>query len=648
MGEGGAATAVAEAQYSLVKTSVWWDIENCQVPKGCDPHAIAQNISSALVRMNYCGPVSISAYGDTTGITASVQHALSSTGISLNHVPAGVKDASDKKILVDMLFWAVDNPAPANYLLISGDRDFSNALHQLRLRRYNILLAQPKKASAPLVAAAKSVWLWTSLLAGGPPLTKGESLQLANNDIQSSSDSIQSTVHNAFQIPQYLESYSEVHTGNQKFPGTGRQLDSRHHGKTNGKNSSKPNRPKVMNPAPVGLQENYGYINSSRPGNYAHSVPPSGSTTNFTHNVPPSESTPNFSHNVPPSGSTPNFTCDNPDQMRGNNGTPPGNHQNPHSQASRSNSFPLQPPFAPSSSFSPNSQTFATSVVPTRTGGPSFSAAPLTKVPDVGNIYPSIAHDPHPVKYLNGDLKQSSYSISSNPIKSIDEPHGHMIQKAQHLYNGHSHGPKHQPTSATVGNNNLPSNGMWGSPGFPKPSEYVQGLIGVVLLALNTLKNEKIMPTESNITDCIRCGDPKHRSTDVKKALESAVEQQMVVEQKVGALRLFVGKNDKVWKCVNPIGGNPKKHSKETWNEIKKFLSTSSGRLAIMSTQCKYEAGIVIKNMCLKNHALGDVLQILNIAITVKKWIVHQQLSWQPLKVTLTEVNSDSEVVACQ
>ncbi|WVY97646.1 hypothetical protein V8G54_029797 [Vigna mungo] len=72
MGEGGAATAVAEAQYSLAKTSVWWDIENCQVPKGCDPHAIAQNISSALVRMNYCGPVSISAYGDTTGITASL------------------------------------------------------------------------------------------------------------------------------------------------------------------------------------------------------------------------------------------------------------------------------------------------------------------------------------------------------------------------------------------------------------------------------------------------------------------------------------------------------------------------------------------------------------------------------------------------
>jgi hypothetical protein len=84
-----AAVAGAEAQYVSAKISVWWDIENCQVPKGCDPHAIAQNISSALVKMNYCGPVSISAYGDTNRINSSVQQALSSTGIALNHVPAG-------------------------------------------------------------------------------------------------------------------------------------------------------------------------------------------------------------------------------------------------------------------------------------------------------------------------------------------------------------------------------------------------------------------------------------------------------------------------------------------------------------------------------------------------------------------------------
>ncbi|KVH81269.1 Limkain-b1, partial [Cynara cardunculus var. scolymus] len=69
--------------HSLLK---WWDIENCQVPKGCEPHSIAQNISAALVDMNYCGPVSISAYGDTNRIPTSVQQGLNSTGITLNHV----------------------------------------------------------------------------------------------------------------------------------------------------------------------------------------------------------------------------------------------------------------------------------------------------------------------------------------------------------------------------------------------------------------------------------------------------------------------------------------------------------------------------------------------------------------------------------
>ncbi|KAG4907276.1 hypothetical protein JHK82_055938 [Glycine max] len=98
------------------------------------------------------------------------------------------------------------------------------------------------------------------------------------------------------------------------------------------------------------------------------------------------------------------------------------------------------------------------------------------------------------------------------------------------------------------------------------------------------------MPNEENITDCIRCRDPKQHNTNVKKALENAIEQQMVVKWNVGVLQLFVGKNDKVWRCVSPIGGNPKKYSKETWNEIKKSLTTPFGRLAIMGTQCKYEA----------------------------------------------------------
>lgn len=634
---GGGATTNAEAQYTTAKISVWWDIENCHVPKGSDPHAIAQNISSALVRMNYCGPVSISAYGDTTRIPASVQHALSSTGISLNHVPAGVKDASDKKILVDMLFWAVDNPAPANYLLISGDRDFSNALHQLRMRRYNILLAQPQKASAPLVAAAKSVWLWTTLLAGGPPLTSGDTQQLSNSNFLPSSETIQVPVSNAAQTQQQGGPYSEIHAGNSNVQNGGRGFDSRYQGRPTWRNPSQPNGPKAMNPPPVGLQDNRNNVNNYRPGNYNPNVPQSGSTTNFER----ANSDPLWSNNGNQQG--------NHQNQQGNHQNQQGNHQNPYSQPLRPNGFPLQPPFAPSNSYSPNSHTFATTPVPPRTVGNNFSTGSPRTVPDIGNLnisgYPNNGHNPRTVPQRSGDLKPNPKSSAPLPVRSTNEQNGHMVHSS--TTQGYPHGPEYQPTHSTaMGNNKLPSNGKWGSSGCPKPSEYVQGLIGVVLLALNSLKNAKMMPTEKNITDSIRYGDPKHRNTDVKKALESAMEQQMVVKQNLGALTLYVGKNDKLWKCVNPLGGNPKQHSKEIWDEIQNFLTTPAGRSAIMDTQCKYEAGIVIKSMCFKDLALGDVLQILNMVITHKKWIIHQQSGWQPLILTLPESNPDSGVTS--
>ena len=82
-------THTAEAEYATAKTSVWWDIENCPVPKGWDAHSIAQKLNSALVNLNYRGPLTISAYGNTELIPKPVQQALSSAGISLNHVPSG-------------------------------------------------------------------------------------------------------------------------------------------------------------------------------------------------------------------------------------------------------------------------------------------------------------------------------------------------------------------------------------------------------------------------------------------------------------------------------------------------------------------------------------------------------------------------------
>ncbi|KAK6260400.1 NYN domain - like 2 [Theobroma cacao] len=628
-----------EAQYVAAKTSVWWDIENCQVPKSCDPHAIAQNISSALVKMNYCGPVSISAYGDTNRIPSSVQQALSSTGIALNHVPAGVKDASDKKILVDMLFWAVDNPAPANYLLISGDRDFSNALHQLRMRRYNILLAQPQKASAPLVAAAKSVWLWTSLSAGGPPLSSGESSKLANGHSSFNSEMLYNPIPETVLYSQPMVFSSEnVALGNQNVSNAGRNGDSKYKGKYIRKTPNQPSISRASSVPTSSIQENMNNGYSYQP-EYAQAK---------SFKKAPHEFFGGSEAAVSASKSTPNFFPSNPNPPGSNNGNFMGIHQN-HPHSLRPNNLPLQPAFAQENLLPPNSQNHGFRPMPPRVEGPRFPAPP-SNMPDIGKLniseHSTYAQNPSNFHHRIGEEFKTS-SIESLPNQaSLNAPQKSLVlhggQASQHdtFNNRYPRSPEFPPPSSSAISNS-PSNGTWGTQGRSPPSEYVQGLIGVILLALNTLKIEKIMPTEANITDCIRHGDPKHRNTDVRKALDSAIEQHMVLKQSLGALQLYVGRNEKLWKCVNPIGGNPNQFSKTTWDGIQKFLSSPAGQSAMMASQCRYEAALALKDACLEEFALGDVLQILNMIIAMKKWIIHHQSGWQPITVTLPETKME-------
>ena len=457
-----------------------------------------------------------------------------------------------------MLFWAVDNPAPANYLLISGDRDFSNALHQLRLRRYNILLAQPQQASAPLIAAAKSVWLWTSLLAGGSPLTNGESQQLGNKSY-SSSDTLPIPVSDAIKINQPVDSFSEnPYLGNQKLPNMGRGADIKNKGKQNRRNLNQPNIQRMAS-APSQLSVAYN---------------------------------PNVHHNGP----APNSSSGIPDYSRSNGQNLHGNCHSHCSQPLRPN-FPLQPTFGPSNSFPPNPHT-PPLTMPMRPDGPSFASG-SNNVPDVGvlNIseYSTNVYNPPSFQQRDGEPKRNSNIESPNPGSLSGYQKGHIFHDTRSFYhdpqnNRHACGPEFPPpSSSATATANVPSNGIWGSHGCRKPSEYVQGLIGVILLTLNTLKNEKILPTEENMANCIRYGDPKHQNTDVKKALESAIEWKMVIKKKLGSgsVELYVGKKDKLWNCVNLMGGHPKKHPKATWDRIQNFLTSPAGRSAIMASQCK-------------------------------------------------------------
>ncbi|VVB06592.1 unnamed protein product [Arabis nemorensis] len=636
------AAEMAEPQYEKAKTAVWWDIENCQVPKGLDAHGIAQNISSALKNMNYCGPVSISAFGDTNRIPPAIQQALNSTGIALNHVPAGAKDASDKKILVNMFCWALDNPAPANCMLISGDRDFSDALHQLRLRRYNVLLAQPRKASVPLVHAARTVWLWTSLSAGGSPLSRLESLQLIANT------STQECVPSS----QPLDSNSDTRRIlDNKFKVKYVPKPTSHQPPPPKASESKPNnnnRPQQNGQGKL-MKKPHELFTSSEPS--APSLPSSNGSP-FPGNV---MSNPQNQYNCPPRPVSfpPRQPYPNSNPSWNNGNSLPNHAQNYNPNVARPGAPNMRPPYGnvfrpyrPENLNPPMGNGFRP--MQQRNDGPRFSSPPLMATPDISNLnvsqqYPSQPQNRpnfnHQVRQEFRPKMESSYAPSANgPNKgylprSSSAPVTHTTTTTGYTNSSTPGVSPSQPPVVTTGSGS--SNGMWRTQQCPPPSEYVQGLIGVILHALNILKTEKVMPTEPNISDCIQYGDPKHRGTDVKKALDSAIEHHMIMVSNMGQLKLYIGKDEALWNCVNPLGGNSKQYPKATWDRIQQFLTSSSGRVAFMATQCSYEAAQLLKKECLKEYTVGDIVQILNITATSKKWINFHPTGWKPITINL-------------
>eukprot|EP00850_Spirogloea_muscicola_P004037 SM000017S02777 [mRNA] locus=s17:234707:240157:+ [translate_table: standard] len=113
-----------------------------QVP----PEDVAGNIRGALrghPAVRGAAVTAFAAYGDFNMFPKKLREGCQHTGVSLIDVPNGKKDAADKAILVDMFLFALDNPPPSTILLISGDGDFSPALHKLAQRGYAVLLAVP-------------------------------------------------------------------------------------------------------------------------------------------------------------------------------------------------------------------------------------------------------------------------------------------------------------------------------------------------------------------------------------------------------------------------------------------------------------------------------------------------------------------------
>ncbi|KAL1196430.1 hypothetical protein V5N11_023123 [Cardamine amara subsp. amara] len=71
---------------------VFWGIQMCPVPDGCDARRVGACIKGYLRKLGYTGPITITAVGILTQVPAKTLEAVFSTGISLHSGPFGPTD----------------------------------------------------------------------------------------------------------------------------------------------------------------------------------------------------------------------------------------------------------------------------------------------------------------------------------------------------------------------------------------------------------------------------------------------------------------------------------------------------------------------------------------------------------------------------
>lgn len=146
------------------RVAIFWDYENVRAPSSISGNVLAGNIRA--VAHSYGTVTAFRAYVDLAELVSSkgnLRSNLQTSGVSLVDCPHnGRKDVADKMIIVDMLAFAIDHPAPATIILISGDGDFAYALSTLRNRGYDVVLIAPKCASASIKCVASQLLDWDS------------------------------------------------------------------------------------------------------------------------------------------------------------------------------------------------------------------------------------------------------------------------------------------------------------------------------------------------------------------------------------------------------------------------------------------------------------------------------------------------------
>ncbi|XP_057318978.1 meiosis regulator and mRNA stability factor 1 isoform X1 [Microplitis mediator] len=160
-------------QHYLSPIGVFWDIENCRVPKGKSASTVVQAIRDKFFK-GYREAEFI-VVCDVYKESRQIIQELNDAQVNLIHVPATFKNAADEKLKQTIRRFADTHGSAAAIVVISGDINFAADLSDLRHRkRMHVILLHNDHTSKALIQCANEHYNFKDILDPLPTRTAAE------------------------------------------------------------------------------------------------------------------------------------------------------------------------------------------------------------------------------------------------------------------------------------------------------------------------------------------------------------------------------------------------------------------------------------------------------------------------------------------
>ncbi|OAD54921.1 Meiosis arrest female protein 1 like protein [Eufriesea mexicana] len=147
----------------LPPIGVFWDIENCHVPKGRSAMAATQAIRDKF--FSGYREAEFIVVCDVVRENSRVMKELNNAQVNLIHVARECKNAADEKLKQSIRRFADIHGSPAAVILISGDINFAPDLSDLRYRKkIHVILLHMKNTSEALILCANEHYDFSELM----------------------------------------------------------------------------------------------------------------------------------------------------------------------------------------------------------------------------------------------------------------------------------------------------------------------------------------------------------------------------------------------------------------------------------------------------------------------------------------------------